>query len=196
VRGAHTAAFWLLFVGIISPLKHGAADPPARPPEPIVKEEPAAKKDPVVNKDEPVKESLPVPRDDTAEARSISLTQKFGDALVAQDYARAYAMMSRDYQQTATLQEFSAIHNQALADYGKPLKALAGVGEADDASLQGPEFRRFDRVPKPDRVAWTYANLSLELDQGESVRCYDCWLLLVKSGPELRVGAFEYDKCD
>ena len=48
----------------------------------------------------------------------------------------------------------------------------------------------------------TYAELldaSEELvkrDSPDWPRCYDCWLLLIKSGQELRVGAFEYEACE
>ena len=124
------------------------------------------------------------------------MTQKFGDALVAADYARAYALMSPNYQKTVTLAKFSAIHRRAIDEFGKPLKAAAGLGDLNEAEMQGPEFDRFAKVPAKDRAAWTFANLSPELRQGETVRCYDCWLLLVRSGEELRVGAFEYEPCE
>src|SRR5262249_10458436 len=82
----------------------------------------------------------------TDEERSLALTRKFAEALVAQDYKRAYEMMSRTYQRKVTLDEFSAIHRQALFDYGKPLKAEAGHGETESGTLSGPEFERFGDV--------------------------------------------------
>ena len=95
-----------------------------------------------------------------------------------------------------TLEAFAAIHRQALVDYGKPLTASAGHGDIGEGALADAEFARFRDVPPKDRFAWTFANLALKLDQGKTVECFDCWLLLVNNGKELRVGAFEYDSCD
>jgi hypothetical protein len=212
VRGTHTAVYWLLFVKLLTvPPDSAQAVPnePAQPPAAVqqapAEKEPADKADEAQRKEirkdeskgsEPDKGPRPVAQGRTAEDRSLALTQKFGDALVAEDYAWAYDLMSPKYQKTVTLEEFSALHRQAQARFGKPRKATAGLGDEDAASLKGPEFERFQNVPPRDRIAWTYANLALELDQGLSVRCYDCWLLLVKSGKAVRVGAFEYEACE
>jgi hypothetical protein len=125
-----------------------------------------------------------------------ALTKQFGDALVAQDYPLAYALMSPGYQATVSVDEFSAIQRKAIADFGKPLKCEAGVGTLDRAELSGPGFARFASVPVEIRSAWMHAELALELDNGETVRCVDCWLLLVESQDGFRVGAFEYQLCD
>jgi hypothetical protein len=71
-----------------------------------------------------------------------------------------------------------------------------GLRDTDDGTLTGPELERFRSVPPQDRVAWTYANLTVESDPAGTARCYDCWLLIVKSGKDLRVGAFEYEACE
>lgn len=209
VRGIYSAVYWSLFVGMLTPPNLPAAQNWLFQPE--LKEDLAPKEPPVDNQNKAKekaagnrneskpgksgKEPRPVPQQRTADERSLTLTQEFGDALVAQDYERAHALMSRDYQGRVTLAAFSAIHRQALVDYGKPLKAEAGLGDTDEVSLTGAEFNRFRDVPPEDRFAWTYANLALELDRGETVRCYDCWLMLVQTEGELRVGAFEYGAC-
>jgi len=263
VRGAHTAAFWLIFAALLTPPKSegegitppnavlqmapmpsaAMMEPPAQmapianhepgaKPKPVEKKEPVEKEELVENKerakkkepadkkkkadtkepgdskdsedsnvpgvrpDEQFLRPRPVPPGGVPIARSISLTQKFGDALVAADYGRAYALMSPAYKKSVTLGTFTAIHRQAIVDYGSPLKAVAGFGDLDETQLRGAEFERFTTVPAKERVAWTYANLASELRRGETVRCYDCWLLLVRRGEELRVGAFEYEECE
>jgi hypothetical protein len=212
VRGTHTAVYWLLFLRLLSPpADDGQAAPNVVQPQPAGQQEAVDKKQPADKMDEargkeaqtdesrtnaPDKGPSAVPQERTAEDRGLSLTQKFGEALVAQNYEGAYDLMSRRYQRTVTLEAFSELHRKALARYGKPLKAAAGLSEEDEASLKGPEFERFRNVPPKERFAWTYANLAVELNQGETARCYDCWLLLVNSGKTLRVGAFEYEACE
>ena len=125
-----------------------------------------------------------------------AVTQKFGDALVAQDYRLAYALMSPGYRATVSIDDFSAVHSKAVADFGKPLKCEAGVGTLVRAELVGPEFARFAGVPVESRCAWMHAELALELDGGETMRCVECRLLLVEGQDGFRVGAFEYQLCD
>ena len=222
VRGVHTAVYYLVFAGMLTPPQTTAANPgnwlwqpqgaavqnPAPPERKDDARPDGAKKDEAPKVDgakagaetenekanKPDRE--PIATQLTDEERSLTLTRKFGEALVAQDYKRAYEMMSRTYQRKVTLDEFSAIHRQALFDYGKPLKAEAGHGETESGTLTGPEFERFGDVPPNDRFAWTYANLTAESDSAEKPPCCDCWLLLVKRGRELRVGAFEYEACN
>jgi hypothetical protein len=221
MRGAHTAVYWFLFLRALAP---PAADAQAQQnwlfnpqvsgqSEPIDKKEPALKRDEDNKQDdkagdakkvespndkpgaaEPDKRPRPGSQDPTSEDRSLSVTREFGAALVAQDYERAYAMMSKRYRQAVAFEAFSATHREAVKRYGKPLKAVAGLG--DEGSLTGPAFDRFQKVPGKDRFAWTYANLAIELDQGDTVRCYDCWLLLVKIKDVVQVGAFEYEECE
>lgn len=227
VRGVHTALYWLVFVGMLTPPLPADGNPPNWLIQPELKEPPiqnaapternrdaktekAAKAnsasddgesdpdqpDETDSKSPPAKQPAPDEAQSTAEERSLALTRKFGDALVARDYKRAYGLMSRIYRQQVTLEEFSAIHRQTLSDSGKPWKSDVGLRDTDDGTLTGPELERFRSVPPQDRFAWTYANLTVESDPSGTARCYDCWLLIVKSGKDLRVGAFEYEACE
>jgi hypothetical protein len=125
-----------------------------------------------------------------------AVTQQFGEALVAQDYPKAYALMSPGYQATVSVDDFAAQHRKAAADFGKPLKCTAGIGTTDRSEIMGPEFARFGNVPVEARRAWMHAELALQFEDGEMVRCVDCWLLLIESADGFRIGAFEYMPCD
>jgi hypothetical protein len=186
VRGVYTLAFMLLFAGMISLVISGKG---------------GAVGDALaglggVADAEADEEFGDVPGGKAAAGLYRTVTKQFGDALVAQDYPRAYALMSAGYQATVSADEFAAIQRKAVADFGKPLKCEAGVGTLDRADLAGPGFARFASVPVEIRCAWMHAELALELDDGETMRCVDCWLLLVEGQDGFRVGAFEYQLCD
>jgi hypothetical protein len=183
VRGIHMLAFWLLFAGMIGLMMSGKGGAVGDALAGLGGVEDAEADD----------EMGDVPGGNAAVGRYRTLTQQFGDALVVQDYPKAYALMSPGYQAAVSIDEFSALQRKALADFGKPLKCEAGVGTLDRNELRGPGFARFATVPAEMRLAWMQADLALELDDDEAVRSVDCWLLLVVEGPEgLRVGAFEY----
>jgi hypothetical protein len=186
VRGIHILAFMLLFAGMISLVMSGKGGAVG---------DALAGLGGIADADAD-DEMGDVPGGAAAARLYHTTTQQFGDALVAQDYPRAYGLMSPGYQATVSIDDFSAAHRKAVADFGKPLKCEAGVGTLVRAELAGPEFARFASVPVETRCAWMHAELALELDDGETMRCVECRLLLVESQEGFRVGAFEYQLCD
>ncbi len=186
VRGIHMLAFWLLFAGMIGLVMSGKGEAVGNALAGLGGVADADADD----------EMGDVPGGHAAARAYQTVTQQFGDALVAQDYPRAYALTSPGYQATVSADEFAAIQRKAVADFGKPLKCEAGVGTLVRADLAGPEFARFANVPVESRCAWMHAELALELDDGETMRGVDCWLLLVEGADGFRVGAFEYQLSD
>jgi hypothetical protein len=184
VRGIHMLAFWLLFAGMIGLMMSGKGG--------AVGDALAG----LAGDAEADDEMGDVPGGKAAVGIYRLATQQFGDALVAQDYPRAYALMSPGYRATVSAEEFAAAQRKAVADFGKPLKCEAVIGTLDRAELVGPEFARFTSVPVESRCAWTHAELALELEDGETVRCVDCRLLLVEGQEGFRIGAFEYKLCE
>ena len=68
------------------------------------------------------------------------------------------------------------------------------MGDTDDVSLTGASSSIvFVTSRRKTALPGRMRDLALEFDRGETVRCYDCWLMLVQTGGDLRVGAFEYD---
>jgi hypothetical protein len=186
VRGIHILAFMLLFAGMIGLVMSGRGGAVGDALAGLGGAADAEADD----------EMGDIPGGKAAAGAYRAVTQQFGDALVAQDYPRAYALMSPGYQATVSADEFAAIQGKAVADFGKPLKCEAEVGTLDRAELVGPGFARFAGVPAEIRCAWMHAELALELDDGETVRCVDCRLLLVEGLDGFRVGAFEFALCD
>ena len=186
VRGVHILAFWLFFAGMIGLVMSGKGGAVGDALAGLGGVADAEADD----------EMGDVPGGKAAANAYRAVTQQFGEALVAQDYPKAYALMSAGYQATVSVDDFTAQHRNAVADFGKPLKSEAGFGTLDRNELAGPGFARFASVPVEIRCAWMHAELALQFEDGEMVRCVDCWLLLIESADGFRIGAFEYMPCD
>lgn len=190
VRMAHTLMFWLAFAMLVAgAVSFGGGGGDIMPGADDADEMEGAEEG------GPVPGNF-APNDKSAEARYRALTQQFGNAVFSEDYAAAYQLMSPEYQAGTAFEAFAAIHRKARADYGKPLKCEVDVGALDPAELKGPDYARFASVPAEARRAWMHAEFALEIVDGETERCYGCWLLIVESAGGLRVGGLEYALCD
>lgn len=136
------------------------------------------------------------PQEEAAMKKYRAVTQQFGDALLAKDYPAAYKLTSPEYQAATNLEKFTELHHSAVKKYGPPLRSEADVGETELAELKGESYAKYTTAPPDQRRAWTSVQLAVEVEDGEVSRCCDCWMMLVESGSDLRIGAFEYEWCD
>ena len=98
-----------------------------------------------------------------------------------------------------SLDKFSAACQQAVQQFGEAVQLGPVVIDKSGGlggSAASKEYRFPAEIPDADRLAWVHSALALEVDEGEFIRCYDCWMLLENDGGKARIGYFNFAPCE
>lgn len=136
----------------------------------------------------------------STEEKFISITQKFGNHIITDDWAGAHAMFSRSLAATTSPEQLAEIVNANEAEYHEHFAPIGVVGylNAWDDEIDADTYDVPPSVPTtPEWTAYTLAAVVLEReDDGEVGRCYNIGLLWVNEDGQDRIAHFEYFWCD
>ena len=128
------------------------------------------------------------------EAKYKKVALEFGEALMSEDYAKAWSFASSDLKNSMSLEDFSQAHADARKEYGVPLKLDVDYNTLDPQDLQNAaEYGFSAEIPQDIRRAWMAIQMGIELDEeGDIYRSCECWFLLVEEDGAEKVAHFEY----
>lgn len=127
------------------------------------------------------------------------LTQKFGEALVKEDFEAAYGMTSGKFQENVSEDGLKTQYEEGLAglkkllpSFGKPSKVTcdSGVLPSSEEDAKNTYDIKID-LPKDSWRGWTFAQLLDGNDNGFEAR-----LLIVEEGGQFKVGSVEFGLMD
>lgn len=130
--------------------------------------------------------------------------ERFGLAVAEQRWPEAYALMTTDFRNRRTLDQFVSIMRSAEGEYVQEGRALTANGyvNAWGEELNDPDFTADYEIPEgvPRTAPWkafVVNEMVLELDEeGHTYRCYSQGLLMAEEPEGPRVAYVEYWWCD
>ena len=141
----------------------------------------------------------------SAEAEVYRLAgENFASAVVDQRWPDAYALMTTEFRDRQSLDQFTKYMVKAEAEYveeGRPLAAYGGIN-AFGAELSDPDFADTYDIPAalpktPEWKAYIVNEMVLEVgDDSEVERCYSMGTLMVDEPDGPKVAYMEYWWCD
>lgn len=119
-------------------------------------------------------------------------TRQFGDALLAEEYARAYSMTSREYRSGTTLEAFTSLLRVPRARFGIPSALEIDRNTVDPARLASADYdANFAGVPAARRQARMSLTLVTKMEGTAVVAGYELWLNIVSEDGADRIVSIE-----
>lgn len=122
------------------------------------------------------------------ETESMAVAEKFGQAVVAQDLAGAYAMTSSFYQKKVSREAFDSQLAEAIKEYGQPTSVFStDIGTLPSSTQEAAsDYDLVTDAPLENWHGWAFVTLNHE-QGGMDVR-----MLVIKDGSELKIDHLEY----